>query len=109
MILFAQSPYLYDSERLAIVRKEYRAFSRLYPHTFLSKPVQQVVSFACHITDCYSFSKHLLSTPRNDFQLHRLTCPGSRPYNPSHEPSYRRYTLAVVPVCLLANFYPLGL
>ena len=71
MIPFAQSPYLYDSERLAIVRKEYRAFPCLYFHSFLSQPVQQVVSFACHITDCCSLSKYLLSKQRNDFPLHR--------------------------------------
>lgn len=62
MILLAQSPYLYDSERLAIKREEYSPLSRLYPHTFLSKPVQQVVSFACHITLCLMFLKFLLPT-----------------------------------------------
>ena len=59
MILLAQSPYLYDSERLAIVRKEYRAFPCLYFHSFLSQPVQQVISLACHITLCLMFLKFL--------------------------------------------------
>ena len=68
MILFAQSPYLYDSERLAIVRKEYRAFPCLYFHSFLSQPVQQVVSFARHITDYYSSSKYLLPKQQNCFR-----------------------------------------
>ena len=40
VILFAQSTYLHDCERHAVVRKVYRALSCLYPHTFLSQPVQ---------------------------------------------------------------------
>ena len=48
--------------------------------------------FLVHITDCYLFSIYLLSRLHNGFRLHRLTCPSSRLCNPSHEPSYRRYT-----------------
>lgn len=34
VILFAQSPYLYDCERRTVVCKENRALLCLYPHTF---------------------------------------------------------------------------
>ena len=62
MILFAQSPYLYDSERLAIVRKEYRA-SRVCTFTpfFLNLYSRLSLTFAM-ISSLY-----MLSSPQYAF------------------------------------------
>ena len=61
MILFAQSPYLYDSERLAIVRKEYRVFPCLYFHSFLNLYSRLSLTFAM-ISSLY-----MLSSPQYAF------------------------------------------
>lgn len=63
MILFAQSPYLYDSERLAIVRKEYRVRSRVCTFTpfFLNLYSRLSLTFAM-ISSLY-----MLSSPQYAF------------------------------------------